>query len=113
MNENQNGDRLAVLGGPKTIKYAFKRYNSIGNDEVEAAREVIESGVLSQFLGCWDPDFFGGPKVQEFERKCEQYFGVRHAVTVNSWTSGLIAAVGAVGIEPGDEVIVSPIWPSV
>jgi dTDP-4-amino-4,6-dideoxygalactose transaminase len=33
---------------------------------------------------------------------------VKHAVTVNSWTSGLIAAVGAIGIEPGDEVIVTP-----
>ena len=63
---------------------------------------------MSKFLGCWDPDFFGGPKVQQFERDCEAYFGVKHAITVNSWTSGLIAAVGAVGIEPGDEVIVSP-----
>jgi len=101
-------EKLAVFGGAKTITKSFKRYNSIGKEEVEAAKAVVESGVLSQFLGCWDPDFFGGPKVQEFERACEKYFGVRHAVTVNSWTSGLIAAVGAVGIEPGDEVIVPP-----
>jgi dTDP-4-amino-4,6-dideoxygalactose transaminase len=99
---------LALLGGPKTIPRPFSRYNSIGQEEVEAAKKVIESGVLSRFLGCWEPDFFGGPKVQEFERQCEAYFGVKHAVTVNSWTSGLIAAVGAIGIEPGDEVIVSP-----
>ena len=32
---------------------------------------------------------------------------MKHAVTVNSWTSGLVAAVGAIGIEPGDEVIVT------
>ena len=38
----------------------------------------------------------------------EAYFKVKHAVTVSSLTSGLIAAVGAIGIEPGDEVIVSP-----
>ena len=99
---------LAILGGPKTITQPFRRYNSIGQEEVEAAKGVIESGVLSRFLGCWEPDFYGGPKVQEFERQCEAYFGGKHAVTVNSWTSGLIAAVGAVGIEPGDEVIVSP-----
>jgi dTDP-4-amino-4,6-dideoxygalactose transaminase len=37
-----------------------------------------------------------------------EYFGVKHAITVNSWTSGLIAAVGALDIEPGDEIIVSP-----
>jgi perosamine synthetase len=101
-------NRLALCGGPKTIDRNFKRYNPIGADEVEAAKKVVESGVLSQFIGGWDPDFLGGPKVQEFERKCEAYFGVKHAITVNSWTSGLIAAVGAVDIEPGDEVIVSP-----
>ena len=108
MTIKQNENRLALLGGPKVINRSFKRYNPIGVEEVDAAKQVVESGVLSKFLGCWDPDFFGGPKVQEFERKCESYFGVKHAITVNSWTSGLIAAVGAVGIEPGDEVIVSP-----
>ena len=108
MNNQSSNDTLAVLGGPKLINNTFTRYNSLGLQEVEAAKNVVESGVLSQFLGCWDPDFFGGPKVQEFERQCESYFGVKHAVTFNSWTSGLVAAVGAVGIEPGDEVIVSP-----
>lgn len=108
MNKQSANDTLAVLGGPRLINNTFTRYNSLGPEEVEAARKVVESGVLSQFLGCWDPDFFGGAKVQEFERQCESYFGVKHAVTFNSWTSGLVAAVGAVGIEPGDEVIVSP-----
>ena len=101
-------EKLAIHGGPSFITKTFKRYNPIGQEEVEAAKAVVESGVLSQFLGCWHPDFFGGPKVQAFERACEKYFGVKHVVTVNSWTSGLVAAVGAIGIEPGDEVIVPP-----
>jgi perosamine synthetase len=100
--------KLALLGGPATITQPFKHYNSIGAEEVFAAKEVIESGVLSQFIGAWHPDFLGGPKVKEFEAKCASYFGVKHAITVNSWTSGLIAAVGAIGIQPGDEVIVPP-----
>jgi perosamine synthetase len=108
MSKQSENDTLAILGGPKLINHTFGRYNPLGPEEVEAAKKVVESGVLSQFLGCWDPDFFGGPKVQEFERQCESYFGVRHAVTFNSWTSGLVAAVGAIGVEPGDEVIVSP-----
>lgn len=108
MTQQENRDALALFGGPKTIASAFKLYNSIGREEVEAATKVIESGVLSQFLGAWHDDFYGGPKVREFERAAEAYFGVKHAVTVNSATSGLIAAVGAIGIEPGDEVIVSP-----
>ena len=101
-------EKLALFGGPKTIQNEFKRYNPIGSEELQAAKGVIESGVLSQFLGTWHEDFLGGPKVKEFERQCEAFFGVKHAVTVNSWTSGLTAAIGAIGIEPGDEVIVTP-----
>jgi dTDP-4-amino-4,6-dideoxygalactose transaminase len=59
-------------------------------------------------LGAWGPDFYGGPKVQAFERACEDFFSVKHAVTTNSWTSGLVAAVGSLDVEPGDEVLVSP-----
>ena len=101
-------EKLALFGGPKAIEHSFERYNPIGAEEVDAAKQVIESGVLSQYLGVWHEDFYGGPKVKEFERASESYFGVKHAITVNSWTSGLIAAVGAIGIEPGDEVIVTP-----
>ena len=100
--------KLALLGGPKTITEPFVRYNSIGKEEAEVARRVIEGGVLSKFLGCWGPDFYGGEQIQAFEREWESYFSVKHAVTVNSNTSGLMAAIGAIGIEPGDEVIVSP-----
>ncbi len=99
---------LALLGGSKTINTPFQPYNSIGAEEVAAAKAVVESGVLSKFLGRWGSDFLGGPRVKEFERDCEAYFGVNHAITVNSWSSGLVTAVGAIGIEPGDEVIVTP-----
>lgn len=100
--------KLALHGGRKTIEKPFKLYNSIGENELSAAASVIKSGVLSKFLGAWHEDFYGGPKVLEFESKCASYFGVKHAITVNSWTSGLIAAIGALGIEPGDEIIVTP-----
>jgi perosamine synthetase len=99
---------LAINGGEKIIKNPLPVYNSIGIEEVKAVEEVVKSGVLSQYLGSWHDDFYGGPKVQEFERECERYFGVKHAITVNSWTSGLIAAVGAIGVNPGDEIIVTP-----
>lgn len=100
--------KLALLGGPKTIPTPFRKYNPLGVEEVEAAKQVIESGVLSQFIGAWHEDFYGGPKVKEFEAAAAEYFGVKHAITVNSWTSGLVAAIGALGIAPGDEVIVTP-----
>ena len=106
--KKNNASILALMGGKKHIQKEMTHYNSIGDEEVLAVKEVVESGILSKFVGTWGDDFFGGPKVQEFERQCEQYFGVKHAITVNSWTSGLIAAIGAIGIEPGDEIIVSP-----
>lgn len=109
MNFKKNNDaKLAVLGGTPVIKNNLNSYNSIGKEELNAAQKVIETGILSQYLGAWSPDFYGGKKVQEFERQCEDFFGVNHAVTVNSWTSGLTAAVGAIDIQPGDEVIVTP-----
>ena len=101
-------NKLALFGGSKTISMPFRKYNTIGAEEMQAAKEVIESGVLSQFLGTWHDDFYGGPKVREFERQVAEYFGVKYAVTVNSLTSGLVASLGAIGIEPGDEVIVTP-----
>ena len=99
---------LALFGGPKTIIKNFAPYNPIGKEEIAAGKAVIESGVLSKYIGAWHPDFLGGPKVKEFEAACTEFFGVKHAVTVNSWTSGLVAAVGAIGIGPGDEVITTP-----
>jgi perosamine synthetase len=101
-------NHLALFGGTKTITSPFAPYRSIGPEEAAAALSVVETGVLSRFLGSWDPDFYGGEKVQALERAWEKHFLVNHAVTVNSATSGLIAAVGAAGVEPGDEVIVSP-----
>jgi perosamine synthetase len=101
-------NRLAINGGNPIRTKPFPRYTTIGEEEKRAVAEVLDSGVLSQFLGTWSPEFFGGPRVQKLEQEWTAYFGIKHAVTVNSATSGLNAAVGAAGVGPGDEVIVSP-----
>lgn len=108
MTTTKNKNALALFGGPKAISTPLRPYVPIGKEEVEAAKKVVESGVLSQFVGAWGEHFYGGPKVKEFEAACAAFFGAKHAVTVNSATSGLIAALGAIGIEPGDEVITTP-----
>jgi dTDP-4-amino-4,6-dideoxygalactose transaminase len=100
--------KLAISGGQPVRVHPFPIYNTIGSEEKQAVLEVLDTGVLSQFLGTASKEFYGGPRVQKLEREWEEYFGVRHAVTVNSATSGLYAAVGAAGVGPGDEVIVSP-----
>ena len=87
----------------------FRVRNTIRPAELAAAQRVIESGSLSDFLGCWHEEkFFGGTSVKALEEKFSNKLGVKHAISVNSWTSGLICAVGAIGLEPGDEVITTP-----
>ena len=100
--------RLAVFGGPKAVPLEFKPYVSVGPREAAAVQRVMQSGTLSAFYGLWCDQFFGGPEVKAFEKAWSERFGVRNTVSVNSATSGLIAAMGAVGVTPGSEVIVPP-----
>jgi len=99
---------LALTGGQPVRVAPFPAYRVIDSHEVEAVREVMETGILSRYLGAWHKDFFGGPQIQAFEKEWADALGSRHAIAVNSCTSGLYAAVGAAGAGPADEVIVSP-----
>ena len=76
-----NKTQLAILGGEPVRTKPFPRYNTIGNEEKRAVNEVMDSGNLSQFLGTWSDDFYGGPRVRKLEREWAEYFGVRHALT--------------------------------
>lgn len=101
-------DNLALFGGEPVIRHSYKPYNTIGREEIEAVTSVLQTGELSKFIGSWHEEYFyGGKKIREFEDAWSKYFNVRFSIAVNSNTSGLIAALGALGIEPGDEVIVS------
>jgi len=68
---------------------------SIDDREVEAVSRVLRSGMLAK-----------GPLVEEFEKKFSVYCGTKHGVAMNSGTAALHAALLALGIGPGDEVIV-------
>jgi perosamine synthetase len=100
--------KLAINGGTTVRTKLFPEYNTIGEEEKAAAIRVLDSGNLSQFLGAWHKDFFGGPEVRAFEERWNEAFECKYSISVNSNTSGLITAIGACGIQPGDEVIVSP-----
>lgn len=99
---------LALLGGTPLIREPLKPYRAIGEEERHAVDAVLRSGMLSGYVGAWCDAFNGGPVVRELEKEWAKTFRCRHAVAVNSNTTGLIAAVGAAGVGPGDEVIVPP-----
>ncbi|MCS7482202.1 DegT/DnrJ/EryC1/StrS family aminotransferase [Umezawaea endophytica] len=59
--------------------------------------EVLRSGVIAQ-----------GPMVKRFEDTFAEISGVKHAVAVNNGTTALVAAIQALDLRPGDEVVTSP-----
>jgi perosamine synthetase len=69
----------------------------ITQKEIDAVMDVMRSGILSI-----------GPKLEEFEHKIAEYIGVKHAVGVNSGTSGLHLLVRSMEISDDDEVITTP-----
>lgn len=102
-----NEDQLALLGGNPVITEPFNDYKILDQTDSQVALEVLESGVLSRFLGAPGEFFLGGEKVRMLESSWASQFKVKNVISCNSWTSGLWLAIGALGLEPGSEVIVS------
>lgn len=101
-------EKLALFGGQPTFKVALPLTNTIGVEEKEAVNRVMDRGILSSFVARWDDRFYGGTEVRQFEEAFAKKFKVKHAVSFNSATTALQAAIAAAGIGPGDEVITSP-----
>jgi perosamine synthetase len=97
---------LAIHGGKPIRPKPFPPHPIIGEEEKQVVLDVLESGRLSTFLAAPGEYFLGGERIREFERRFAAYHGVQHAVAFNSATAALHAAVVAVGVEPGEEVIV-------
>jgi dTDP-4-amino-4,6-dideoxygalactose transaminase len=68
---------------------------AMGEEEVRAVSEVIRSGWLTM-----------GARTFEFERQFASYVGAPYAIAVSSCTAGLHLCLEAIGIKPGDEVLV-------
>src|SRR5215470_1071189 len=76
------------------IKVPFHRV-SFGDEEINAVNEVLRSGWLTM-----------GAKTLEFEQRFADYVGSRYAIAVSSGTAALQLSLDAIGLQPGDEVLV-------
>lgn len=75
-----------------------------GKEEIDAVMEVIQSGYLFRYGSETDPKFLH--KVSTLEKEFAKYCGAKYALATSSGTSSLVASVLALGLQPGDEVIV-------
>ena len=84
------GAEMAAIPEPIPITKPY-----IGEEELRAVQRPLESGWVVQ-----------GPFVQEFEQAFASFVGAQHAIAASSCTTALHLCVAALGLKPGDEVIV-------
>ena len=79
----------------KKVWYAPNKFESYGQEEIQAVTECLNDGWLAGF----------GPKTTEFEEKISKYFGKKFGVFVNSGSSACLLALAALDLPRGAEVI--------
>ena len=89
--------KLAVDGGPKSVTNTLAGWPRFDEKAISAVQDVLVSGKVN---------YWTGPKGMEFERQFAEWQGSKYAVSASSGTSALHIALSALGIGPGDEVIV-------
>ena len=88
---------LAIDGGPKSVTNKLAGWPQFDDKAISAVQEVLRSGKVN---------YWTGPKGMEFERKFAVWQGSKYAISASSGTAALHIALSALGIGPGDEVIV-------
>lgn len=92
-------ERLAIHGGTPAVTAPAPTWPEVEESDRTALLQVLESGVWGGYH----------PSVAELERRMATAHGVRFGIAVANGTVSLEIALAAVGVRPGDEVIVPPI----
>lgn len=93
-------DLAVVAGGTPAKTTPYTRSLKFGNEELEQLKEALDQNTLF---------YAAGKKVSEFETLMAQMHKVPYAISTSSGTASIHTAAMALGISPGDEVIVTPI----
>ncbi|MCX7704871.1 MAG: DegT/DnrJ/EryC1/StrS family aminotransferase, partial [bacterium] len=98
-------EKLAIDGGIPVRKTPMPARIMFGEEEKQAAMTIIEKTMTgNQAL-----DRYGGVEVDAYEQEFAQFFGEKFATAVSSGTAAIHSAIAALHLEPGSEVITSPI----
>lgn len=90
-------DKLAINGGAKAVTSKMIGWPNFSEKAIKSVEEVLRSGKVN---------YWTGPKGMEFEKKFAEWQGSKYAISVATGTAALHVALTALGIGPGDEVIV-------
>jgi dTDP-4-amino-4,6-dideoxygalactose transaminase len=100
--------KLAINGGTPVCAELLPDQNTMGQLERLAVNRVMDNGRLSYYQGNCGPNYWGGPAIQSLEVAFKAKYGVTNVIPCNSASSGLQMCCIALGLKPGDEVIVGP-----
>lgn len=87
----------AILGGAKALKEGFTKWPVYDNTEAKGILDTLYSGQWGRL---------GGTVTPHFEDAHSKLYGCKHSLGVTSGTAALYTMLGALGIGPGDEVII-------
>jgi len=93
------GEPPALLGGKRVRTAPFSSWPVIGESDERAWMQVLRSGRWCRL---------GGQYADRFEAAWARTLGAKHCLAVANGTSALITSLAALGVGPGDEVIVPP-----
>ena len=89
--------KLALHGGPKAVSSLLPHWPAFDEDAIRSVEQVLRSGKVN---------YWTGPRGLEFEQQFAAWQGSKYAVSVATGTAALHVSLTALGIGPGDEVIV-------
>jgi dTDP-4-amino-4,6-dideoxygalactose transaminase len=89
--------KLAIDGGPRAVTNELAGWPQMSDQAIQAVEQVLRSGKVN---------YWTGPHGMEFERRFAAWQGSKFGISTSSGTSALHVALSALGIGPGDEVIV-------
>ncbi len=95
----EGSDSLAILGGKPVRKGEYTRWPIIDQDDERAWMEVLRTGRWCRLNGKY---------ADTFEEAWARTLGAKHALAVANGTSALVTSLAALGVGPGDEVVVPP-----
>ena len=90
-------EKLAIDGGPKAVTTELAPWPAFDENAITAVEEVLRSGKVN---------YWTGPRGMEFEKQFAEWQGSKYAISTATGTAALHVALSALGIGPGDEVIV-------